>query len=136
FRPVIDGQAVELLWTAPDFASGADANRSGIPLLFPFAGRLRGETMKFEGKEYPLPDHNRINSNAIHGFVLKQPWRVIETTPSRVVGQFQASRDDASLLKHWPADFCITVTYELSGTSLSCEIKIDKPDNKPLPFGL
>ena len=52
-----------------------------------------------------------------------------------MVGEFQASRDDATILDHWPADFRITVSYELDGPSLTSAIKIENPDRRPLPFG-
>ena len=53
----------------------------------------------------------------------------------RVVGQFQASVDDVSLLEMWPADFRITVTYQLSGNSLAGDVYIENPDERVLPFG-
>ena len=68
--------------------------------------------------------------------MLNRPWRVIEHTPQRVVGQFQASLDDPSLLTRWPADFRLTVAYELSGNRLRAQIEAHNPDSKPLPMGL
>jgi aldose 1-epimerase len=74
--------------------------------------------------------------NAIHGFVLNRPWRVIEQTDRRVVGQFQSSVDDPDVLKQWPADFRITVSYELTGTELHSRLVVENPDTRPLPCGL
>ena len=125
---------VEVLWSAPDFTDGtAKPTGSGIPLLFPFAGRLRGTSFRFQDKQYELEAGDGIG-NAIHGFVFNRPWRVKEHSQDRVVGQFQASVDDESLLKRWPADFRITVTYQIAGNSLTSEIVIENPDDKPLPF--
>jgi aldose 1-epimerase len=136
FQAAVAGEPVETLWAADDFTTGkARASHSGIPLLFPFAGRLRGTQFTFQGRQYTLPAGDGIG-NAIHGFVLDRPWRVLEQTAARVVGEFQASRDDASILDHWPADFRITVSYELDGPSLTSDIKIENPDSRPLPFGL
>jgi aldose 1-epimerase len=61
---------------------------------------------------------------------------VIDQWPQRVVGQFQASQDDPALLARWPADFRITVAYELTGNRLRCDIEAHNPDTCPLPMGL
>jgi aldose 1-epimerase len=60
---------------------------------------------------------------------------VVEQTPSRVVGEFWASKLEPSLLKQWPADFRLTVAYELVGTTLRSSVKVENPDDKPLPHG-
>jgi aldose 1-epimerase len=136
FQAVHQGQPVELLWSVPDFETGLQRpSRSGIPILFPFPGRIAGTTFRFQGRDYPLEAADG-QGNAIHGFVLNRPWRVLEQASQRVVGQFQAFVDDPSLLQCWPADFRITVAYELAGNRLRCEIKAHNPDTRPLPMGL
>jgi aldose 1-epimerase len=136
FRVEQEGHPIELLWSEPDFERGDKrASGSGIPLLFPYPGRLRGQTLTWNSQTYPLEgdDHR---GNAIHGFVLTRPWRVLEQSSTRVVGQFHASRDDARLLACWPADFRITATYELAGNTLRSSLVVENPDDKPLPCGL
>jgi len=126
---------LETLWSAPDFTDGsAKPTRSGIPLLFPFAGRIRGTSFRFRDKEYPLEEGDG-QGNAIHGFVVNRPWRVVEQAVDRVVGQFQAAVDDESILEHWPADFRITAEYRIAGNVLSSRFTIENPDERPLPFG-
>ncbi len=126
----------ELLWAEADFESGDKRpSGSGTPLLFPFPGRLPGMVFSWDGVEYPL-ESNDGRGNGIHGFVHCRPWRVLEATESHVVGQFQASIDDPSLLSRWPADFCIQAKYSLSGNRLDCELTVSNPDSKPLPCGL
>jgi aldose 1-epimerase len=68
--------------------------------------------------------------------VFDRPWRVVEQEPDRVVGEFHAARDDASLLELWPADFRIRAAYALRNATLSCQIDVHNPDQKPLPCGL
>jgi aldose 1-epimerase len=130
------GETVDVLWSAANFGSGTErASHSGIPILFPFPGRISGASFKFQGREYPLQAGDGIG-NAIHGFVLNRPWQILEQGANRVVGRFHASQADPGLLKHWPADFQLTVSYELKGTSLISEIEATNPDDKPLPMGL
>lgn len=126
---------LEALWSSPELLGGsAKPSGSGIPLLFPFAGRIGGTSFRYEGKTYELVAGDG-RGNAIHGFVINRPWRVTEHAADRIVGQFQASVDDAELLKRWPADFRITAEYRVSGNMLIGEYAIDNPDQKPLPFG-
>lgn len=134
FSLVVEG--VELLWTAPEFLSGnASASGSGIPILFPFPGRLTGQEYHYRGQVYQI-DSNDGAGNAIHGFVLNRAWRVVEHTKDRVVGEFQPSIDDASVLGQWPADFIIRCTYEAQSDGVSAKYVIENPDDNDLPCGL
>jgi aldose 1-epimerase len=131
-----EDRPIQVLWSAPDFAAGtARPSGSGIPILFPFPGRIQGTVLRWEGRDYPLKEGDN-RGNAIHGFVLNRPWRVVEQAPHRVVGEFQAGRDDVSLLQAWPADFCIRVSYELRCEKLTAVIDVRNPDSRPLPCGL
>lgn len=126
---------LETLWSSPQMTEGtAKPSGSGIPLLFPFAGRIRGTSFRYAGREFSLAAGDG-QGNAIHGFVIDRAWRVTEQQADRVRGQFQASLDDKSLLARWPADFRITAEYRLEGNTLVSEFTIDNPDDKPLPFG-
>lgn len=130
-----EGKLVEVLYSHPEFAAGAQRpSGSGIPILFPFPGRIPGTTFSWEGKQYTLETGDALG-NAIHGFVLRRPWRVIERSESRVTGEFHAWKDDPSLKESWPADFRIRATYEVRGNQLIGSYQIDNPDNAPLPFG-
>ncbi len=136
FRLEHAGRPFDVIWSEPDFEVGDKrASGSGIPLLFPYPGRCRGKTLSWQGQEYRLEGDDG-QGNAIHGFVLTRPWRVIEQEPQRVVGQFQASVDEPRLLDCWPADFCVTATYQLAGHTLRSSFVVENPDDKPLPCGL
>ena len=136
FKPTLGGEPIETLWTAPDFITGqSKPSHSGIPILFPFPGRLRGSHLNYRGQAYPLGSDDGLG-NAIHGFVLNRPWRVVEHLAQRVTGEFQASVDEPGLLRRWPADFRLTVSYEVAGASLVCDIKVYNPSDDALPFAL
>ncbi|MFO0904948.1 MAG: aldose 1-epimerase [Pirellulales bacterium] len=126
---------VQLLWQHPEFADGTQRpSGSGIPLLFPFPGRIPQATYTWQGKVYQLPARDG-RGNAIHGFVHDRPWRVLEQTPTTLRGEFQASLDGPDIRTLWPADFRITARYTLEAHSLSLEIAVYNPDQTPLPCG-
>lgn len=136
FTAIVAGRPVEVLYAPPGFAAGQERpSRGGIPLLFPFPGRIRGTTFTWEGRAYRLEAGDGLG-NAIHGFVMWRPWRIVEQAENRAVGQFHAWRDDPSLQDCWPADFRITAAYTLRGNTLAAEYTIENPGDTPLPCGL
>ncbi len=127
---------LDVIWSEPGFENGdRRASGSGIPLLFPFPGRIAGTSLLWQGQSYPLAAGDG-QGNAIHGFVHERPWRIIQQESARLVAQFQASVDDPSLLSHWPADFRITTTCEVRGSCLALSFLLENPDDHPLPCGL
>jgi aldose 1-epimerase len=137
FQTVHGGKPHEVLWSAPNFEKGKERpSHSGIPILFPFPGRIRGNAFTFEGRDYRVNVHDDGRGNAIHGFVLNRPWEVIQQTRNRAVGRFQASRVDPTILDQWPSDFRLLVSYELVGNALVSEISVENPGERNLPFGL
>lgn len=109
------GRPTEVLYAPPNFAGGQERpSRGGIPLLFPFPGRIPGTTFNWQGKNYTLEPGDAFG-NAIHGFAMWRPWRVLEQSENRVVGQFHAWRDDPSLKDRWPADFRLSAAYSIAG---------------------
>jgi aldose 1-epimerase len=135
WRPVLSDGPREMLWADAEFANGDKRpSGSGIPLLFPFPGRIGGARYQFNGREYQL-DPGDSFGNAIHGFVFNRPWRVVEQQAARIAGEFQASVDDASILARWPADFRIRVAYEVRGAELLSEIQYENVGDGPLPCG-
>lgn len=133
FKPVIDGEPVEVLWAEPGLGPDSPPDLSGIPILFPFGGRMIGGALTFEGERYETPSAMFHGPNAMHGFVLGRAWRVIEQTESCVLGEFHASADAPELLKEWPSDFKISVSYDVAGPDLRSEISISNPGDKRLP---
>lgn len=131
------GPPVDVIWSPPGFETGTlRPSGGGIPILFPFPGRLRGHELEFGGATWPVGDLDDRTGNAIHGYVLNRPWQVLEQSASRVVGEFHAATMAPGVLKKWPADFRLQVAYEVSDSTLGCEITISNPDERPLPLGL
>jgi aldose 1-epimerase len=135
WQPVLEDGPREMLWSEPGFETGNKRpSGSGIPLLFPFPGRIGGAAFQFGGREYKLEPGDAFG-NAIHGFVFNRRWRVVEQSASRAVGEFQASVDDRSILERWPGDFRIRVSYEVGGRELIIEIQHQNTGDSPLPCG-
>ena len=135
WRPVLDDGPREMLWSEPGYEQGDKRpSGSGIPLLFPFPGRIGAARYRFGGKDYSLQPADAFG-NAIHGFVYTRPWRVVDHSGERVVGEFQASVDDPAILAHWPADFRIRVSYEVRGRALVSDIRYENTGTGPLPCG-
>lgn len=133
--PMLDDGPREILWTEPGFASGDHRpGFSGIPILFPYPGRIRDARYTFGGREYQLEPGDRFG-NAIHGFVYTRPWRVAARTTSRLVGEFQASIDDPRILEHWPSDFYVRVSYEVRGRQLLSDVYYENAGTGGLPCG-
>ena len=135
----LSGANVEVLSAADDFeAGGHPASRSGIPLLFPYPNRIAGGRYTWCGQDYVLtPDQVPFDKsgNAIHGFCLDRPWRVLAQSESSVTGVFKTSVDAPERLTLWPADAEIEVTYELRDACLLSVITIRNPSDQPLPWG-
>jgi len=133
----VDGH--ELLDSVRGFAQGEGRpSGHGIPILFPFPNRIRDGRFSWNGRSYQLsppiaPDDG--NGNAIHGFCLDRPWRVISQDTSSVTGEFQLSRDAADRRPLWPSDARIRVAYRLEDNRLLADVTIDNPDGEDLPFG-
>ena len=83
----LDGQ--EYVWQGlPEYWA------SHAPVLFPTVGATIDETVKFEGKPYPLKKH---------GFARKQEFRLIEATGDKLVYELV---DNEESHKVYPYKFC------------------------------
>ena len=130
---------IQVLEADLDFSEGKKRQSGhGIPILFPFPNRIRDSRFMWDDREFVIPAdvglHDK-NGHAIHGFCLDRPWRVTSQGDRFAVGQFQLSVDAPDRRPLWPADFLIEVKYELRGSALRCDIRIENPDTVPLPWG-
>jgi aldose 1-epimerase len=133
WQPMLGDGPRQMLWAEPGFASGTEQPLySGIPLLFPFPGRIGGTKFEFEGHEYHL-DPGDEYGNALHGFVYTRPWQIAEQSTNRVTGIFQASINDDKLLAQWPSDFRIAVTYEVRDCQLLCDVCYQNVGDRRMP---
>ena len=126
----------EVLWSHSDLEQGtASPSGSGLPILFPFPGRLSGSTFIWNKRSYSLQSDDGLG-HAIHGFVLDRAWRVVEQRASEVTGEFQPSIDAPELIGQWPSDFRIRCRYTLKSTGLDASYQVENVGDESLPCGL
>lgn len=131
----VRGEMVDVLWSLPNFESGEQrASSSGIPLLFPFPGRIPGTSFDWNNKTYTLEASDKFG-NAIHGFCHTRPWRVIAKQDDTVTAEFRASQVDPTIAERWPSDFKVTATYELGAGVLTGIYSFENAGDEPLPCG-
>lgn len=111
--------------------------RNGVPILFPYPGRIRNARYTFGGKEYHLPATKP--PHAIHGFAHEASWDVVEhragPAGATILGRLRLAERVPALAPLWPSDAVLEVRYTLAGRKLSMEIAVSNAGVAPLPFG-
>ena len=88
-----DAQGLELLWQA-----GAIWPRHA-PILFPIIGKLKNDTLRHQGKVFPMTQH---------GFARDRRFDWTERGPASCT---LVLNDDAQTRAHYPFAFQLAVTY-------------------------
>ena len=111
--------------------------RNGVPILFPYPGRIADAKFSFEGKTYELPPAKP--PHAIHGFAHEASWDVVDhsadSNKARLKGRFQISKQAPQFSKCWPADAILEVEYALADRRLTMTTAVVNPSKDLLPFG-
>ncbi len=135
------GQRLEILETPP---TAEDLRmrrfRAGIPVLWPFPGRVREARYSFDGVEYQLPRTDKGGVHHIHGLVVQAPWRVAEYGPTPEGAQATLTIGPAevgeTMRAGYPFAFSLTLRFTLSGQSLTIDTEVENHEaEKSLPFG-
>lgn len=92
------------------------------PLLFPIVGRLAGDALRVDGREYPMKQH---------GFARRMEWDVVGAGADGVTFRL---RDNAATRAAFPFGFEIAVLYILEEFTLSAVVRVSNPGDAPLPF--
>jgi aldose 1-epimerase len=134
-------QVYEILETPlspPDLKSGKF--KAGIPILWPFPGRVRDARYRFEGKEYKLPVTDKGGVHHIHGVLIKAAWKIASqgTGPEGSYVDLRITPEDLDedMRAGYPFDFALTLRLTLAGPSLTYTLRVDnRSADQPLPFG-
>ena len=108
-------------------------HRGGIPILFPWPGRIAGARLTFKGREYRLPVNEPARGHAIHGFACERAFRVMRRGPCFVTAILDSS-DYADLNSIWPWPFVLEIDYEV-GNGLRLKARITNSGDLVMPFG-
>lgn len=128
--------SASVIHAAENHASGeVRASSGGIPILFPYPGRIKGTRFEWNGKVYELEPFDKFG-NAIHGFLLTRPWKLIDQSPLHATACFDSTTAEGNLQGRWPSDFLVTATYRLRGDSLRFEFEVLNTGNESMPYGL
>ncbi|ADO74314.1 aldose 1-epimerase [Stigmatella aurantiaca] len=98
--------------------------RGGIPVLFPTAGRLPGDTYPVERQAYTM---------AQHGFARKLPWEVRQVEKSLLVMGLSSSEET---LRQFPWRFDAQLALSLEDSRLTIDFDLENRDTRPLPLHL
>ena len=112
------GEPVEILWAASDFdATGSGWPMGGMPLLFPFAGRVF-----HEGQPLRYALGGEVRHMPLHGFAYGLPWEVLSETPSSLTCRLTDSPGTHAL---YPFGFVLETHYTLEAHSLEVKVEIE-----------
>lgn len=92
------------------------------PLLFPFVGRCRGDAYRYEGRDYPIPQH---------GFARHMPFTISRQSEQAV--RFQLVADDSTRAVY-PFDFRLDMDFALDGATLVMTASISNDGGNSMPF--
>ena len=91
------------------------------PLLFPVVGKPANETIRVDGRSYPMKQH---------GFARRRDFAVVAAEPVRAVF---ALADDAETRASYPFAFELEVAFALDGATLDIGVTVRNPGDVPLP---
>lgn len=113
-----NAEGTELLWQAgPQWPRHA-------PLLFPIVGRLKNDTLRHNGKTFPMTQH---------GFARDRRFAWLEQEPRSCK---LALTDDVETHARYPFAFRLEVTYTVDGADLDVGFHIINTGDEMLPASL
>jgi aldose 1-epimerase len=110
----------------------AHPHRGGIPILFPWPGRVAGAQFTYRGRKYQLPV-NEPHGHSIHGFACERPFKLLRRGPYFMTAMLD-SADDRSIERIWPWPFQFEIDYEV-GNGLRLKATVRNTGDAPMPFG-
>jgi galactose mutarotase-like enzyme len=104
----------------------AERTRGGYPFLFPVCGRLERDgaagAYLYDGAVYQLK---------IHGFSMRMPWEVVETTASTLTVRL---RDTDATRLQYPFRFEVQLRFALNAGAMTVEQEYVNPGTAALPY--
>ena len=94
------------------------------PVLFPFVGRLTGNSYRYGGQVYSM---------GIHGFAAHQDFSCLCPKPNRLVLQLT---DNGETREQYPFAFSLNIIYELIDNRVQVTYQVENTGTGMLPFGI
>ncbi|MCC5875782.1 MAG: hypothetical protein JJU11_06150 [Candidatus Sumerlaeia bacterium] len=94
--------------------------RGGIPIMFPFCGKLKDGRLNASGTELPM-----------HGFARNASWKVIEHRASSLHLRMETPQETRDI---WPWDFTLDHRFILTGRGIHLEMSCVNEGDKPMPL--
>ena len=126
--------SLEVIWGPTSVeALAAVPHSSGIPILFPWPGRIAQAKFIWKGKKHTLPINEPARGHAIHGLICDRPFRVSGRGPYYFTAELE-SASDPQPTSLWPYPFRLTLDYEI-GKGLRLTATVANTGTSPMPFG-
>lgn len=103
--------------------------------LFPFPNRIRDGVYNVSGNTYKLPINQKVENNAIHGFVFDKQFQIVSTHNNNENASVMLEYDYDGSIDGFPFLFCLQIEYCLSKKGLDIKTIVKNTGNKPLPMG-
>ncbi len=103
--------------------------------LLPFPNRLKEGKYSFEEKEYQFPVNDSVGNNALHGFKIKAPFKLVEETANGGLRlSFEQAYAGAEDYFPFPFKFSLVINID----RLKCEInmQVQNMGTGNMPIGL
>lgn len=111
-----DADGRELMTDAdPKFWTGR------APLLFPVVGQPAGETIRVDGRKFPMKKH---------GFARRQRFTPVAQGNTRALFRLEAN---AETRRQYPFDFTLDVSFRLDDATLCVEVTVQNLGDAPMP---
>jgi galactose mutarotase-like enzyme len=95
--------------------------RGGIPILFPFAGRLADDTLILDDQRLPM---------AQHGFARRMAWHIAGTATDGAASITLTLESSEATLASWPFPFRLTFRYQLRDGALTIHQQFTNPGER------
>jgi aldose 1-epimerase len=101
-----------------------------FPIL-PYCNRIGHSRFGWRGTDYQVKRNFGDHPHSIHGIGWQRAWTVLEADTRSTTLALQHSPD-----RSWPFGFAATVSYVLTETSLTVEVRLTNRHDGPAPAGI
>jgi galactose mutarotase-like enzyme len=94
------------------------------PILFPIVGRLNGDVLRIDGREYPMKQH---------GFARRKIFAVVAHEAASAT--FRLSADEETRASY-PFEFALEIAFTLREATLTVDVVVSNQGGTPMPASI